>query len=806
MASQVPLAQTPRSDVRLELDADLPPHPDSSGHVAYFDASTAAAAAAAIAAAERLNKRNAQANAAIDVASEPVTSTYPANQPQFRTIAPSPSPQSSTATTPQERPGLSTTELVGSPARLLAQATAGAHGPPGASLRMPLLQTENILPPSPITTTTTPLSPATVPWNGRANERNPPTNRSTNLSLDNRVPASSLQPVSRTPSFKAGVFSTVRRSASAASSTVPSPIITAMGDVTPLPSPLLSSDSPGPWKRLGRPPSRDVSTSSVGLGLGHSPSLPPTDGDSVLVTSAAESVAAAVKKQSKRKSYAALAAGMQQPQVDRFAGAKHERNRSISEYTPDPMGVPRRTVAVSGSHVKMDMSQPGGGSSSTSCETFENTPLRREPNLSEARGLTPVEKPPTPPPSESSLGAADSAAGTATLGGHQSETAEYFEAYGRHDRKKRRWRAIKVLGQGTFSRVLLATSQMAPSPTGSPTQEEAGGSADEQQPPPQPPPQPQYARRTLVAVKVCEHGPRGGASEDRVEMSLKRELEIMQSIRHASLVHLKAWAIEPSRAILVLNYCPGGDLFDVASAHRDVLLRAPALLRRMFAELVGAVGYLHERRIVHRDIKLENVLVNLPPAELASPSTDWATYPYAVITLTDLGLSRRIADDERLETRCGSDDYAAPEVIMGQPYDGRATDAWSLGVLLYALLEGRLPFDPLPTADPAMQVRMRSRTSHRIARVEWRWVALGVDDHGAEGGGEHEPEGEHEADVAKFARRGVERARDVVEGLLKRARSRWGLDAVRDCAWVRAAVQVDGGVRFREEEEGEEVY
>ena len=80
-----------------------------------------------------------------------------------------------------------------------------------------------------------------------------------------------------------------------------------------------------------------------------------------------------------------------------------------------------------------------------------------------------------------------------------------------------------------------------------------------------------------------------------------------------------------------------------------------------------------------------DVLVNIPPSEIGSTTTDWTTYPYSVITLTDLGLSRRIADDEKLETRCGSDDYAAPEAIMGQPYDGLATYAWSLGALLYAL-------------------------------------------------------------------------------------------------------------------------
>ena len=107
-----------------------------------------------------------------------------------------------------------------------------------------------------------------------------------------------------------------------------------------------------------------------------------------------------------------------------------------------------------------------------------------------------------------------------------------------------------------------------------------------------------------------------------------------------------------------------------------------------------------------------DVLVNVPVEQLANPNQDWATYPDSVITLTDLGLSRRVADDEKLETRCGSDDYAAPEVILGQPYDGKAIDAWSMGVLLYALLEARLPFDPPPGASDAL--RMRSRTSHRI--------------------------------------------------------------------------------------------
>lgn len=123
---------------------------------------------------------------------------------------------------------------------------------------------------------------------------------------------------------------------------------------------------------------------------------------------------------------------------------------------------------------------------------------------------------------------------------------------------------------------------------------------------------------------------------------------------------------------------------------------------------------------------------------------------------------------------------------MGSPYDGRATDAWSLGVLLYALLESRLPFDPNPGMSEGH--RQRSRTSHRIARVEWRWI---------EYAGE---EGDHEGDPEKFKERGLLGAMLVTEGLLKRARSRWTMDRVAEEEWVKGGIWVEGGVQFREEE------
>ncbi|KAJ2896694.1 hypothetical protein MKZ38_005294 [Zalerion maritima] len=586
--------------------------------------------------------------------------------------------------------------------------------------------------------------------------------------------AQSLRAGSRTPSVKAAIENSIG-TASVASSTYPSPVISAMPDVTPLPSPLLSSDSPGPWRRLAsnssaRPTSRD--------GL-----LPvPVMHDSVLISTNGESISAALANQAKRKVYAAIASeqGEAKPQsevIHLATGAEgslnteqhshqHGRNRSTSDYVPEPHQIPHRHTTVSGAHGKKpEIEQP------------VDTKMRREANLSEARGITATPtamgKPPTPPPSES-----DSPSQRAVT----KSKSECFEAYDRKDKKLRRWRAVKELGQGTFSKVMLATSQTHAA-------EEFDFESESQDGMLTPTMDSQLDRKTLVAIKICEHGPRGGASEDRIEMSLKRELDILRSINHPSLVNLKAWNIEPTRALLVLSYCPGGDLFDIASGYRHVL--TPVLLRRIFSELVGAIRYLHGLRIVHRDIKLENVLVNLTPKELADSSINWLQYPYSVVTLADLGLSRRIADDEKLNTRCGSEDYAAPEVILGQPYDGRATDAWSLGVLLYALLETRLPFDPNPNMSDYH--RMRSRTSHRIARVDWQWIKYVGDD------------GDHDANIPKFTKDGLLGAMEMTEELLKRARSRLTMDQVAEHDWVKGGIQVEAGLRFREEEEGEEV-
>ncbi|EON64516.1 CAMK protein kinase [Coniosporium apollinis CBS 100218] len=535
-------------------------------------------------------------------------------------------------------------------------------------------------------------------------------------------------------------------------SALSSPMLNSLQDITPLPSPLVTQASPGPWHR--------AATTTVHPSSRGGPSSLPRDESFNMLSPAALDTSPP-----KRKTYGNLTPGAAdglRGSAERHNAAAHARNRSLSEYIPEPLHNTRpRNVTLPG----MDPQSPDRKSSITS--------MHREAYLAAQRGLDTSTNPagpsnlPTPPPSNRS----STSTSEPDLQDSEAEVpaANYLTIRLGASRKPVRYLPLRQLGQGTFSKVLLCTSQPGVTPST---------------------PESSLNRRALVAVKVVHHGPAGGADEERIELSLKREVEMLKRVKHPCIVRLRAFDCDDEKALLVLGYCPGGDLFEMASERREMLTEP--VVRRMFAELVGAVRYLHGHNIVHRDIKLENVLVNLPLSALALLN-NLPTHPNPLITLTDLGLSRLIDPaSPLLTTRCGSEDYAAPEILLGQSYDGRQTDAWALGVLLYALVEGRLPFDPAP-AGPGKRRGYggRGRTVHRIARCDWVWWRCGDE--------------EGEWDPARG--RGWEGVREVVEGLLKKvSRGRKSLEEVEGMEWVRRGIQVEGGLKKGPEDglDGEE--
>lgn len=126
---------------------------------------------------------------------------------------------------------------------------------------------------------------------------------------------------------------------------------------------------------------------------------------------------------------------------------------------------------------------------------------------------------------------------------------------------------------------------------------------------------------------------------------------------------------------VVMEYCMYGDLLSFIT-DRNVL--PPTLCRHMFYQIVLAVGHLHQRNFVHRDLKLENIFVN-------------SNYD---IKLGDFGLTKEAMNKKTnlLSTVCGTLYYTAPEIILNQKYDGKKTDIWSLGIILYCLGAGSLPW------------------------------------------------------------------------------------------------------------------
>lgn len=234
----------------------------------------------------------------------------------------------------------------------------------------------------------------------------------------------------------------------------------------------------------------------------------------------------------------------------------------------------------------------------------------------------------------------------------------------------------------------------------------------------------------LVALKMLDREPCN--NNERLKVSWVREVEVLKHISHPNLVRFITSFSTPSRHTLVLEQVAGGELFDALMSNFDLFAQREWLVRVIYTELANAIGWMHHINLVHRDIKLENILMTVDLFAAAGASLRPHHLPSGpLIKLTDFGLSRFIdPSNPLLETRCGSEEYAAPELIIGKKYDGRKTDAWALGVVLYALITGSLPFmeDVNVGVNGAREghgeerdPKQRKRHLLRIAKGDLRW-------------------------------------------------------------------------------------
>ncbi|KAL0272539.1 UNVERIFIED_CONTAM: hypothetical protein PYX00_005470 [Menopon gallinae] len=174
-----------------------------------------------------------------------------------------------------------------------------------------------------------------------------------------------------------------------------------------------------------------------------------------------------------------------------------------------------------------------------------------------------------------------------------------------------------------------------------------------------------------VAIKIMQ---KQSLMEDLPRV--KHEITALKSLSHPNICKLYQVIETDSHYFLIMEYCCGGELFDHI-VEKEKLNEDEA--RYFFRQVVSAVSYMHDEGFAHRDLKPENILLDR----------------HQNLKLIDFGLSVKPEKglSSHLYTSCGSPNYAAPELIKGEEYLGCEIDIWSLGVLLYALLCGSLPFD-----------------------------------------------------------------------------------------------------------------
>uniref|UniRef100_A0A8D0BY95 non-specific serine/threonine protein kinase n=1 Tax=Salvator merianae TaxID=96440 RepID=A0A8D0BY95_SALMN len=196
-----------------------------------------------------------------------------------------------------------------------------------------------------------------------------------------------------------------------------------------------------------------------------------------------------------------------------------------------------------------------------------------------------------------------------------------------------------------------------------------------------------------VAVKIID---KRKAPRDFLERFLPREIEMLARVKHYAIIKTyEIFETSDGKVYIVTELGVQGDLLEFIKKRGAI---PEDVARKMFHQLASAIKYCHELDIVHRDLKCENLLLD-------------KEYN---IKLTDFGFSRRLARDEDgrvvlSKTFCGSAAYAAPEVLQGIPYQPKVYDIWSLGVVLFIMVCGSMPYD-----DSNIKKMLKLQKEHRV--------------------------------------------------------------------------------------------
>jgi len=195
-----------------------------------------------------------------------------------------------------------------------------------------------------------------------------------------------------------------------------------------------------------------------------------------------------------------------------------------------------------------------------------------------------------------------------------------------------------TLGKGTFSTVKLATDKRT---------------------------------NEKIAIKILE---KNKIKTNRDFNRINREINIAKNINHLNIVQFLEIKEDLDKYYILMEYCEKGELFDLILSKKKLSEDEAAYY---FYQLVNGLEYIHMNNIIHRDLKPENLLLT----------------KNNILKIIDFGLSNYNPEDNLLTTSCGSPCYASPEMVSGKKYNGITNDVWSIGIILYAMIYGYLPFE-----------------------------------------------------------------------------------------------------------------
>ncbi|KAI9506715.1 kinase-like domain-containing protein, partial [Coemansia spiralis] len=200
---------------------------------------------------------------------------------------------------------------------------------------------------------------------------------------------------------------------------------------------------------------------------------------------------------------------------------------------------------------------------------------------------------------------------------------------------------IKTLGKGTFSKVCMAEHRVT---------------------------------KRKYALKFIKSRPPHGGNAEKHNIRVEREIKLLSILWHPNIVRLYDVVQHPKYTMIVMGYNSGGELLQLIRK-RGRLHENEA--RMFFRQIVSAMDYTHRNCIIHRDLKLENVMLDHENR----------------VHIIDFGFANTFEWDKQLDTFCGSPFYAAPEMVGSIKYTGPEVDIWSMGIILFFLLCGRTPFE-----------------------------------------------------------------------------------------------------------------